>query len=169
MWDWVDAKVGQTLCRREAHSDLKYVPFAWRDWANAWNPQYRRCHSRDSTPIPAECKGRGSIAWTKLLRTLRSSFLRQTNVIWLNSLVSGAHSGSYTMGTGGKRPTRELGHSTPSSVEVRNKWSYTSTPPIRIHSVDKDSFIFKWNLSLSESSWCGAYVTWPERHRHVSR
>jgi hypothetical protein len=43
---------------------------------------------------------------------------------------------SYPMGTGGsfpgvKRPGREADHSPPSSAEVKNSWSYTSTPPIR--------------------------------------
>jgi hypothetical protein len=30
---------------------------------------------------------------------------------------------------GVKRPGREADHSTPSSAEVKNAWSYTSTPP----------------------------------------
>jgi hypothetical protein len=34
-----------------------------------------------------------------------------------------------------KRPGREAYHSPPSSGEVKNAWSYTSTPPIRLHSV----------------------------------
>jgi hypothetical protein len=34
-----------------------------------------------------------------------------------------------------KRPGREASHSTPSSAEVKNKWSYTSIPPIRLHGV----------------------------------
>jgi len=33
-----------------------------------------------------------------------------------------------------KRPGREADHSSPSSV-VKNAWSYTSTPPIRLHGV----------------------------------
>jgi len=31
---------------------------------------------------------------------------------------------------------READHSPPSSVEVKNTWSYTSTPPIRLHGVE---------------------------------
>jgi len=44
---------------------------------------------------------------------------------------SGAHLYSYTMGTGRglplvvKRPGREANHSSPSSAEVKNAWSYT--------------------------------------------
>jgi hypothetical protein len=34
-----------------------------------------------------------------------------------------------------KRPEREADHSSPSSAEVENAWSYTSTPPIRLQSV----------------------------------
>jgi hypothetical protein len=39
-----------------------------------------------------------------------------------------------------KRPGREFDHSPPSSVEVKNEWSYTSTPPICLIYVDRDSF-----------------------------
>jgi hypothetical protein len=53
---------------------------------------------------------------------------------------SGAHPASYTMvlgdlSLGVKRPGREANHSPPSSVEVKNEWSYTSTPSIRLHGV----------------------------------
>jgi hypothetical protein len=34
-----------------------------------------------------------------------------------------------------KRPGREADHSPPSSAEVKNAWSYTSSPPIRLHGV----------------------------------
>jgi hypothetical protein len=51
---------------------------------------------------------------------------------------SGAHPASYPMDTGAfslavKRPGREADHSPPSSAEVKNAWSCTSTPPIRLH------------------------------------
>jgi hypothetical protein len=36
---------------------------------------------------------------------------------------------------GEKRPGRETDHSNPSSAEVKNAWSYTSTLPIRLHGV----------------------------------
>jgi hypothetical protein len=47
---------------------------------------------------------------------------------------------SYPTGTRGsflgvKRPGREADHSPPSSAEVKNEWSYTSTPPVRLHGV----------------------------------
>jgi hypothetical protein len=34
-----------------------------------------------------------------------------------------------------KLPGREADHSPPSSAEVKNAWSYISTPPIRLHGV----------------------------------
>jgi hypothetical protein len=37
--------------------------------------------------------------------------------------------------TGVKRPGREVGHSTPSSVEVKNEWSYTSIPQVSLYDV----------------------------------
>jgi hypothetical protein len=54
--------------------------------------------------------------------------------------VCGVHPASYIMDMGGyflgvKRPEREADHSPPSSAEVKNAWSYTSTPPIRLHGV----------------------------------
>jgi hypothetical protein len=36
---------------------------------------------------------------------------------------------------GVKRPGREADHSPPSSAEVKNAWSYTSIPPIRLNGV----------------------------------
>jgi hypothetical protein len=53
---------------------------------------------------------------------------------------SGAHSASFTMIPGAlslgiKRPGREADHSPPTSVEVKNEWSYNPTPPIRLHGV----------------------------------
>jgi hypothetical protein len=36
---------------------------------------------------------------------------------------------------GVKRPGHEADHSLPFSAEVKNAWSYTSTPPIRLHGV----------------------------------
>jgi hypothetical protein len=53
---------------------------------------------------------------------------------------SRAHPASYPVGTGGsflggKAAGREADHSLPSSSEVKNAWSYTSTPPIRLHGV----------------------------------
>jgi hypothetical protein len=51
---------------------------------------------------------------------------------------SGAHPISYPMGTGvsfpgGKVAGHEADHSPPSSADVKNAWSYTSTHPIRLH------------------------------------
>jgi hypothetical protein len=42
-------------------------------------------------------------------------------------LVQGA------LSLGVKRPGREVDHSPPSSAEVKNAWSYTSTPSIYLH------------------------------------
>jgi hypothetical protein len=55
---------------------------------------------------------------------------------------SGTLPASYPMGIVGsfpgggvKRPGREVEQSPPSSAEFRTAWSYTSTPPIRLHGV----------------------------------
>jgi len=49
--------------------------------------------------------------------------------------VAGAHPASCKMGNGGSFPEGEADHSFPSSAEVKNAWSYTYTPPIRLHGV----------------------------------
>jgi hypothetical protein len=40
-----------------------------------------------------------------------------------------------TLSLGLKRPGRETDHLSPSSADVKSVWSYTSTPPIRLHGV----------------------------------
>jgi hypothetical protein len=64
-------------------------------------------------------------------------------VIWSPYRVqngSGAHPASFLMRSRGsfsrvKRSGDEADHSPPSSAEVKNAWSCTSTPPIRLRGV----------------------------------
>jgi hypothetical protein len=46
------------------------------------------------------------------------------------------------MNTGGYFPGREVNHSPSPSAAVKNEWSDTSTPPKRLHGVDKDNITF---------------------------
>jgi hypothetical protein len=53
---------------------------------------------------------------------------------------SGIHPASHQLGTGGsspgiEQPVREADHSPPSSAEVKNAWSFTSSPPVYLHGV----------------------------------
>jgi hypothetical protein len=41
---------------------------------------------------------------------------------------------------GVKRPGRYIDHSPPGSAEVKNKWNYTSAPPVCLHGVGRDNF-----------------------------
>jgi len=41
-----------------------------------------------------------------------------------------------------KRSGREVNYSPPSSAEVEDEWSYSSTPHTCLHSVDRDKFAF---------------------------
>jgi len=41
-----------------------------------------------------------------------------------------------------RRPEHQVDHSPPPETEVKSEWSYTSTPPIRLHGVKKDTFFF---------------------------
>ena len=47
-----------------------------------------------------------------------------------------------------RRQGPEAGHSPASSAEVENQWSYTSTPPVCLHGVDRDSLTFTFTFSL---------------------
>jgi hypothetical protein len=48
-------------------------------------------------------------------------------------LLNGYGGGALSLGV--KRLRLEVDHSLPSRTEVQNRWSYTSIPPIRLHSV----------------------------------
>jgi hypothetical protein len=50
--------------------------------------------------------------------------------------------GTGVLSLGVKRPGSESEYSPSSSAEVKNEWSNTSTPPICLYVVDRDSFIF---------------------------
>ena len=57
----------------------------------------------------------------------------------------GAHPASYSVGAEGsslevKRQGYEVDQSPPTSVEVKNEWSYTVTPPTCLHGVDMGNF-----------------------------
>jgi hypothetical protein len=60
--------------------------------------------------------------------------------------------GSLSLGV--KRPGREADHSLPSSADVKNAWSYTSTPQYvfmawcSVKHRDNFTFTFKWPVSL---------------------
>ena len=43
---------------------------------------------------------------------------------------------------GVKRPRRDVDHAPPSSTEVKNEWSYTSTPPTCLHDAHRGTFTF---------------------------
>jgi hypothetical protein len=53
-------------------------------------------------------------------------------------ILSSMNLGSFR---GVQRPGHETDHSSPSSVEVRNEWSYTSTPPVCLKGFDRDLYI----------------------------
>jgi hypothetical protein len=55
---------------------------------------------------------------------------------------SGAHPASYSMGTGVVSGDSEVDLSPPSSSEVKNEWSYTSTFQECLHDIDRNTFKF---------------------------
>jgi hypothetical protein len=56
---------------------------------------------------------------------------------------------------GVKRPGSESHHSSPSSVEVKNGWIYTSAPPICFHVLHRDKLTFIFLLSFMCTSSSG--------------
>ena len=48
-----------------------------------------------------------------------------------------------------RRPGREADHSLPSSAKVTNEWSYTSAPPVYLHSLDRHNSTFLICSSLT--------------------
>jgi len=46
-----------------------------------------------------------------------------------------------------KLPVREAGHSPPPSAEVKNEWSYATTPPICLHGVERCKLPFFFTLT----------------------
>jgi hypothetical protein len=72
----------------------------------------------------------------------------------------GAHTGSHFISIGGfiprkiKWPEREAEHSSPSSGEVTNEWSYNSRPAIRLYVVSRGKFTFYLSSSGRVQSKC---------------
>jgi hypothetical protein len=73
----------------------------------------------------------------------------------------GAHPASYSIGNGVlpglKLLKRDADHSTPSTAQVKNEWSCTSTPPICPHGMDRDKFKFYtycWPLYRTAQAVC---------------
>ena len=54
------------------------------------------------------------------------------------TLGAGTHTCSYSVGNGSKAPRREAGLSLPSNAAVKNTWSYTSTPTVYLHGLDRE-------------------------------
>jgi hypothetical protein len=63
----------------------------------------------------------GIFLFTTLSRTALGP--AQPPIQWISGVLS----------LGAKRPRREADHSPPSSAEVKNVWSYTSTATVRLH------------------------------------
>jgi hypothetical protein len=65
---------------------------------------------------------------------------------------------------GVKRPEREADHSPPSSAEVKNEWSYISTPPIR--SVEAQGQLYLFTFIIHSANILFLSMTWSQRILH---
>jgi hypothetical protein len=82
--------------------------------------------SDDRLPVPSYYiprQGLGIFLFTTASRPARGS--TQPPIQWVPGALS----------LGLKRPWREADHSPPSNTEIKNPWSYTSIPPVRLHGV----------------------------------
>jgi hypothetical protein len=78
------------------------------------------------------------VPWFESRQRLEMSLSKLPEILW-------DHPAFYSMGfevlcRGVKRPGREVNSLSPSSSEVKNDWSYTSIPPLRLPGVDTDNY-----------------------------
>jgi hypothetical protein len=73
------------------------------------------------------------------VKKLFSSSNRPDRFWHITSLLFNGSRGPFS---GAKRPALDVDHSPSSNAEVKSEYSYTSTPPIYIHGVDRDRFYF---------------------------
>ena len=61
----------------------------------------------------------------------------------------------------------DAGHSSQSSAQLKNEWSYTSVLLVCLHSMHSDIYLF-WNLILNSSKICStALRCYMHKHRHI--
>jgi len=63
------------------------------------------------------------------------------------SLLFNDYRGSFR---GARLPWHEVNRSPPSGAEIKNEWSYNSTPPICLLGVDRENFTFIFRLTLRQ-------------------
>lgn len=83
----------------------------------------------------------GSVGKVTTVRAGRSRVRMPTRARGFSVLLS-EQTGSEALfkGTVVKRPRREADYSPPPSAKVKNGWTYTTAPPIRLHCVDRSGF-----------------------------
>jgi hypothetical protein len=137
-------------------------------WNPTWNPATRNSNNKNlkcQELIFSFCDTLRNriVQWTYDLAT--ACTIRFSNPDWGSRFLSSAkqefQTNSETCKTscwpaypgsvpssGVKRQRHEDDHSPSTNVEVKNQWSYTTTPPTRFHSVYKNKFIFKEEIIL---------------------
>ena len=68
---------------------------------------------------------------------------RQHNPVYTHHTDNSYHETQHIKtGKGVKQLRHEADHSPPPTTEVKNGWSYTSTPPVCLDGVDRDNFTY---------------------------
>jgi hypothetical protein len=73
--------------------------------------------------------------YTRVLRKIFFTSARQIKTKKETGKQNNNEKYDLALSLGVKRPGHEADHSPQSSAKVKNAWSYTSTPPIRLHGV----------------------------------
>ena len=71
-----------------------------------------------------------------------------------------------------RRPGSKVNHLHTCTAQVRNEWSYTSTPPTCLHGVDREKFIFAFTFTLTNHDNCSSALENKGRkgyHEHGQR
>jgi hypothetical protein len=112
-------------------------------------------------------KGFKSTKWMKGKRKKKSCH-RQNNFFFQQNVQTGSesHPAFYSTGTGVffpleiKRQGCEFDHSPPSSIEVKNEWSYTFTPRLCLHGLYRDGITFPNLCCVWNCLACGSLTVW---------
>ena len=101
-------------------------------------------------------------------RRCSDSLQAELSRVWIPARINttptpalGAHLASYSF-PGRERPECEDGHLSPSSVEVKKEWSYTSISLICLYGVDRDNAV---TAEVVETWWASRKIPVPALNR----
>ena len=140
------------------------LPWDWTATSAGWSP--RLTVSVYAQPnVPINCHNTNVHIWARIRHSIQilatSWTIRCSHPARINEYLSflkytdrlhGPHrlifNSKWCSFTAAGRPGREADRSPTSRAEVKNEWSYKSTPLIRLHGVERDSFFILIDVQL---------------------